>query len=148
MKAMGNIINNADMTILQNHGLYIAQNVGKEEVKILFQVKTNMKHDESRIQYDICQWLQTNGFFFFSVPNEATGRTAVQQMRLIAMGLRPGAADLVVVLPGSVVFMEVKDETGTQSKQQINFQEKVQSLGHKYFIVRSVEDVKNLLDSI
>lgn len=105
-----------------------------------------MKHEESKIQYDICQWLQSKDIYFFSVPNEATGRTALQQSRLVAMGLRPGASDLVLVLPGRVIFLEAKDHDGTQSKPQKMFEEKVKSLGHEYFLVRSVKDLQIILD--
>lgn len=106
-----------------------------------------MKHEEGRIQYEICQWLQAKGIYFFSIPNEATGRTALQQSRLVAMGLRAGVSDLVVVLPGRVVFLEVKAPDGKQSPKQKMFEDKVTGFGHDYFIVRSVEDVSKILDT-
>ena len=103
---------------------------------------------ESKIQADICQALQAAGHYFFSVPNESGGRSTVGQMHLVAMGLRAGAADLVVVLPaGEVVFLEVKNATGKQSPRQEHFQKRVESLGHKYFVVRSPEDALGVLGS-
>jgi hypothetical protein len=103
-----------------------------------------LNHEESKIQYKICQWLQEKGYYFFAVPNEANGRSAVQQMQQVSMGLRAGAADLVIVLPGSVLFVEVKAEKGTQSDKQKKFQERVESLGHRYVVVRSVDEVEAL----
>lgn len=95
---------------------------------------------EAKIQWEICQWLQANGIYFFSVANEAAGRSAVKQMQLIGMGLRPGVSDLVVVMPGRVVFLEVKAADGEQSKAQKQFEAKVTALGFEYRVVRSVED--------
>ncbi len=101
-----------------------------------------MKHEESKIQREICVWLQEHGYYFFSCPNEANGRSAVQQMQQISIGMRAGVADLIVVLPdGKVLFLEVKTPTGKQSDNQIKFQNRVESLGHRYVIVRSVDDV-------
>ena len=61
-------------------------------------------------------------------------------MRLKTMGLRSGASDLVVVLPGRVMFVEVKTPTGKQSPAQVKFQQTVEALGHEYIVVRSVEE--------
>jgi hypothetical protein len=103
-----------------------------------------LKHEESKIQREICVWLQEHGYYFFAVPNEANGRSAVQQMQQISIGMRAGVADLIVVLPdGKVLFLEVKTPTGKQSENQVKFQNRVESLGHRYVIVRSVDDVSH-----
>lgn len=69
-------------------------------------------------------------------------------MRLISMGLRPGVSDLVCLLPGSkAVFLEVKTDKGRQSDNQKRFQERVESLGFKYFVVRSIKDVDIAISS-
>jgi hypothetical protein len=98
-----------------------------------------MNHKEAKLQIELCKWLQDHGYYFFSVANEAHGRSAVQQMQLVSMGLRAGAADLVVVLLGRVVFVEIKAEDGKQSDAQKRFQARVESLGHQYVIVKSPE---------
>lgn len=77
---------------------------------------------------------------FFSVPNEAAGNP-VRQGQMIAMGLRPGVADMVLLFPGGkVAFMEIKNETGRQRESQKGFQEMCASFGFPYRIVRSVKD--------
>jgi hypothetical protein len=63
-----------------------------------------------------------------------------QAMRLKSMGLRAGASDLLVVLKNKVIFLEVKTPTGRQSEAQKIFQKIVESLGHEYYIVRSVDE--------
>lgn len=105
-----------------------------------------MKHEEDRIQYEIVKYLQSVGVYFFSVSNDAGGRTVQAMARAKSIGLRAGVSDMVLVLPGKVVFLEVKTATGTTSHLQDVFRDRVTELGHQYVVVRSVEDVKNLLD--
>lgn len=100
-----------------------------------------MKRHEDRIQYEIVQWLQSQGIYFFSVANEAAGRSVQAVTRLKSMGLRAGVSDLVVVLPGRVIFLEVKDADGVQSHLQKVFQDRVEALGHQYKLVRNVQEV-------
>jgi len=86
-------------------------------------------------------WLQSEGIYFFSIPLEATkGKGNFQ-----ATGMRPGVSDLVVILPGRVIFVEVKNEIGRQRPGQKIFQERVTALGHQYVVVRSVQDVVDIL---
>ena len=101
---------------------------------------------ESKIQTQIVQYLQLKKIFFFSVPNEAAGRSKIAQMQLVAMGLRAGAADLVLFYPaGKVSFMEVKTEKGKQSKRQENFQRRCEDHGLFYGVVRNLDDVDEFL---
>lgn len=100
---------------------------------------------EDRIQYDIVRWLQDRKIFFFSVPNDAGGRSVQAMARAKSMGLRAGVSDLVVVLPWRVIFMEVKTDDGKPSHLQDVFRDRITELGHRYEIVRSVEDVKRVL---
>ena len=107
---------------------------------------------EARIQADIVKFLvpyRRQGLLdFFSVPNEAAANP-VRQGQLIAMGLRPGVSDLVIMLSeGRVLFLEVKNETGRQSDAQKSFEQTCHRLGFEYHVVRSVEDVHCLIDSL
>lgn len=112
------------------------------------------KQSEADIQMLIVRWLTQNGFYFFSVPNELLGRLRgaagySRMARYKAMGLRAGVADLVVLLPnGRTAFLEVKTPTGKQSEHQKDFQNMVEFLGFKYFLVRSVDDVEKALVGI
>ena len=99
---------------------------------------------EERVQHELVMWMQSRGIYFFSVPNEATKGKG----NFAATGMRPGVSDLVVVLPdGRVVFVEVKNEVGQQRPAQKLFEQKVTDLGHQYVVVRSVEELKKVLDS-
>lgn len=77
----------------------------------------------------------------FSVPNEAT----YKNNQFKAMGVRNGVSDLVVVLHGKVLFIEMKDPAGSQSPEQLDFQNLVTNLNHEYHIIRSLEQFKELI---
>jgi len=108
---------------------------------------------ESIIQEQIANALSAlssrYGFVYFSVPNEgtlSTGRTndPKQFARLSIlkkMGMRPGASDLVIGHQGRMYCLEVKNETGEQSTDQLLFEAWCLRAGVPYVIVRSVDDV-------
>lgn len=101
---------------------------------------------EAKIQQEIVQFFRTNYYqkgIIFSVPNERSGYA--QMKVLLNTGLLSGVSDLIVVLEGKVIFVEVKNYKGTQSAKQKKFQSNVESLGHKYYLVRTLDDFKNIL---
>ena len=106
-----------------------------------------MKNIEAKIQADIVKHLQAEKHLFCSIPNEAAGKdAAVRMARLKTMGLKSGAPDLVVFLPGGrLLCLEVKSPTGTQSDAQKDFAAKLAERAFPYFVVRSVDDVKKIL---
>ena len=78
----------------------------------------------------------------FAVNNNSENK--VKGNIMFQMGVRKGVSDLIFV--GSiVVFLECKTPTGTQSKDQKNFQKTVESLGHPYFIFRSLEEFQEIV---
>lgn len=100
---------------------------------------------ELQIQAAICRYLQSQGIFFHSVPNEAAGRNRISHMQLISAGLRAGVADLVVWLPRGISYIEVKTEKGRQSDRQKAFEQICKAHGVFYAVVRSVEDIAQLI---
>ena len=107
---------------------------------------------EAKIQADIVKFLlpyrKAGKLDFFSVPNEAAANP-IRQGQLIAMGLRPGVSDLVLMLPGGrVIFVEVKNESGIQSPAQIAFEQKCHELGFEYVLVRSVDEVRRIIETV
>ena len=100
---------------------------------------------EGRIQQDCVKWFRNNfglkihapQLVIFSVPNESSD--LVETMKKKAIGLLSGAADTIIVFQDSVVFCEFKDGKGRQSPKQKDFQEKVEKLGHEYWLIRDQE---------
>ena len=108
--------------------------------------------NESSIQQECFIWFNNTfclkhhdpRFIMFSIPNE--GKNAIEQIRKKQMGMLPGASDTIIVLDGQVIFCEFKDEKGRQSDKQKDFEQRVESLNHKYWIVRSLEEFKTNIE--
>lgn len=107
---------------------------------------------ESRIQQDAIIWFRNNyclkhhdpSYIIFSVPNE--GRDVVEQIKKKATGMLKGASDTIIVLKGKTIYCEFKDAKGKQKPEQIKFEEKVVALGHEYWLVRSLEEFKVMIE--
>lgn len=83
----------------------------------------------------------------------------IMQTQLVSAGLVPGVADLVVWWPDPpsplplhrpytvrVGYVEIKTEAGNQSKNQQTFQKKCIECGIEYAVIRSLEDMKRLVE--
>lgn len=100
-----------------------------------------MKNEETKLQDAIRAELSKAGI----VRRNNVGTFLTINGNPINIGL-PGEADLTLFQRGGkTVFIEVKTPTGRQSKQQRAFQKRVEELGFKYKIVRSLDDAKNLI---
>lgn len=110
---------------------------------------------ESEIQSESYKWFNNTyclkfhkpRYLMFSVPNELGGRGKIRTMQAKALGLTSGVSDTIVLLDKSILFVEFKTKTGRQSKKQNQFQKRVEALGFEYFIIRSVEEFKDLIKS-
>lgn len=95
---------------------------------------------EYHLQHEILLWANTNrpDIVVFTVANEAARKDR-------NITVLKGVSDLVVVLPQKVIFVELKQPKGVQSKFQKVFQNRVEKLNKEYYIVRSLEEFKSLL---
>jgi hypothetical protein len=50
-----------------------------------------------------------------------------------------------MLIDTDVYFIEIKTSTGRQSDKQKDFENRVNLLGHKYFLVRSLDEFKNII---
>lgn len=103
-----------------------------------------MTHPEHEIQKAIVSLLKIEHVFHFAVPN-GEKRDVRVGARLKEEGVLPGVADLELVLPGRVIFVEIKTSTGRLSPAQKAFREAVQGLGHSYVVWRSLDDCIDFL---
>ena len=110
-----------------------------------------MKKTEAKIQQEIVTWF-TNTYglkshnpkcLIFSVPNE--GKNAKEQMYKKMIGMKSGVSDLIVVMKSRLMFVEVKDDDGEQSDNQIQFENDTKSLGFEYYLIRSLDEFKAIL---
>ena len=78
--------------------------------------------------------------FAFHVPNGGA-RHVLEAVNLMRDGVRPGVADLPVMLAGGrICWLEVKSESGTLRRSQREFRDVCNALGHGYYVVRSVAE--------
>jgi hypothetical protein len=82
----------------------------------------------------------------FSVPNDSKDKK--EAIRKKATGLLAGVSDLILLVNGCCIFIEIKTEEGKQSENQKIFQMQVETQGFKYIIIRSLEDFKKILEQI
>ena len=106
---------------------------------------------EAKVQQELVVWFRNNyqrkGIdkgIIFSISNERDGGFMAMK-DLLLTGLLSGVSDLIVVMKGKVIFVEVKNDIGRQSEKQIKFQKQVDNLGFEYHLVRSLEDFKNII---
>lgn len=96
---------------------------------------------EAYIQNEIRCELSKHGI----VIRQNTGNFKTTDGRYIKCGVK-GLSDLLFIgKNGKVAFLEVKTATGRASKEQLNFIDKVQRLGHKAGIVRSVDEALKMI---
>lgn len=58
-----------------------------------------------------------------------------------------GMADILLCIHGKYIEVELKTETGKQSQVQKDHQEKIENAGGLYYIVRSFEQFKSIIES-
>lgn len=103
---------------------------------------------ENKLQSDCFLWFWNNypehRQMLFHVNNKA--RNAIEGNKFKAMGLVKGVSDMILVLPGRVIFIELKAGNGRQSTEQTSFQKKVEGRGHQYKIIRSLQEFQELIN--
>lgn len=126
------------------------QRIKEETTKALIEInKFNKKHkkEEHYLQCQIVNYLRASGYLVFAIANGGS-RNAIEGANLKKEGVLAGVADLQVLLNnGKSLFLEVKTEKGKQQQTQKSFEDKCKELGHNYHVVRSVEDVINVLQT-
>ena len=73
----------------------------------------------------------------FHVPNGGF-RNAREGAKFKKIGVVPGVADLIFLYNKTAYLIELKDETGRQSRKQEEWQKKVTEERYFYFIIRSL----------
>lgn len=103
------------------------------------------KKTEHEIQKSIVRWFKKEfpEYIIFSTNNEACYNNSY----FLESGVLQGVSDLICILPNKVLFVELKTNKGVQSKNQKQFQTKLNSIGYEYYITRNLEEFKELIKS-
>ena len=105
-------------------------------------LKRKPRHRESEIQRSAVAWFRYSfpRYLIFAVPNGGS-RNAIEAANMKREGVMAGVSDLIIVADRRVLFVEMKDgKNGRQSEHQKEFQHRVEVLGHRYVVCRSLDD--------
>jgi hypothetical protein len=112
--------------------------------------KVTRKVSERETHFHCQQWLEKSGIWsrhlIFHVPNERRGDIGAI-MHFKRMGVRPGVADYLMFTNRNAAI-EIKDDKGKQRKGQEKFQRDWESLGHLYFVVRTLEEFQGIVTAL
>jgi hypothetical protein len=98
-----------------------------------------MNKEEEKLQSECYKWFH-NSFplerrMLFHVDNNSYNATIGAHKK--ALGVVKGVSDLVFIIDGSVIFIEMKTPSGEQETEQRDFEMKVKSRGHTYVVIRT-----------
>lgn len=110
------------------------------------------EHSENCLHMHCQKWLVDSGVFnrllIFHVPNERQGGIGVI-MKFKRLGVLSGVADYLAFKSTDRKFaIELKDENGTQDKEQEKFQKRWEAAGGQYAIVRTLEEFQGTVAGI
>lgn len=109
-----------------------------------------MEKSEDRIQEDLVQYLwnnypETRGLFCYNLNNS---KNKIDGYRNKLKGLIDGRSDMVLYWKSKAYFFELKTKIGRQSEAQKNWQKIVESHGFEYYIIRSLDEFKMIIERI
>ena len=108
-----------------------------------------MNPSESRIQSQCVRWYTNTYCLTSHTPRNIIWHTPNEnQHRHVNLGVLAGVPDLCVLHNGELIFIEMKDHKGTLRKGQIDFKERVEAHGVKWFLCRSEESFKEIIKSV
>lgn len=94
---------------------------------------------------DRLRWDGVPGLIWYHPANEGK-RSPRTGARLKRLGMRPGVADMAIVLPGGrACFLELKSAEGDVSDEQIQFRADCERNGAPYGIARTPEQADAIL---
>ena len=105
---------------------------------------------EAGIQKAIVTYIRSvvKNCLVMAIPN-GSQRTANGRPANAVAGMLPGAPDLVVALPeGKVLWLEVKAPKGRIQDSQVLVHEKLGEIGHAIHVVRSIDEVKEIMNQL
>lgn len=102
---------------------------------------TKIRIPEKDIQRSILNYLEKRGVFAWRNNTGALvmPETRSHQRRFIKYGM-PGSPDIIAVIEGYFVGLEVKDHTGKQNENQLAFQARLFRAGGIYFVVHTMDE--------
>lgn len=82
----------------------------------------------------------------YRIPDSIVNKSVSQVLdKMKATGMTAGVSDSIVILPNKTLYVEFKVKGNYQSDKQKEFEEIIKNLGHKYYVIRSLEEFKEII---
>lgn len=107
-------------------------------------MKAPSEHD---IQGQILSWLKLKRLFHYRQNSGAHAATYNGKKRFFRYGT-PGTPDIVCIIKGQYIGIEVKGKYGQQSQNQVCFQQELERAGGHYILARSLDDAIARINSL
>ena len=104
-----------------------------------------IKISESQIQKAVIAFLSYRKDLYFFRAGSGTLQT--ERGSFFRTG-KPGCPDIVICFEGRFIGFEIKTQTGKQTLPQKETEKLINVLGGKYFVIRSVDEAINALESL
>lgn len=88
---------------------------------------------EKEIQKQCIEYLKKRNIFFYRQNQGRMGRIKFTSIN--------GVPDIVAVIKGKYVGIELKDEKGKQSEDQKTFQKNLEQAGGEYWLIRDLDEL-------
>jgi hypothetical protein len=101
---------------------------------------------EKELHMHAWQWVRNTypSLLIFHIPSGEI-RDIATAVKLKRMGAVAGVADFLLFVFNCSVAIELKDRGGQQSVAQKIFQRRWEAIGNQYFIARSLDEFKNII---
>ena len=84
-------------------------------------------------------------YIIASIPNEGCWKS---KQYFTNLGMLTGISDTIIITDKEVVFCEFKAGKNRQSLEQKTFQQQVEQLGYKYWLVYNLDEFIKLTDTL
>lgn len=121
------------------------------KARLMDAISCKQYQSEDLLQADCFQWFQhylRKEGFLCAIPNGGE-RNKLEAMKFMATGVRRGASDLFLVLPGKEIFwLEAKNRKFYIDPDQVIFKETVEAFGFQYFMFNTFNQFRCLIQFI
>lgn len=108
----------------------------------------NLYASETQIQKSIMQYLQLMNYTYFRINTKGEFMRKENGDYVLKKNINRGFSDILCIYQGKPIFLEVKSKTGKLTPHQKEFGKRVVGSGGYFFVVRSVDDVKEIFKSL
>lgn len=104
---------------------------------------------EKDVEWECLTYLASQGWWPWKNPTVGVWDARAQSYRRSSNPfLITGASDIIAIRDGLVIFVEVKSDRGRQSKAQKIFEDNIKKRGGFYYLVHSLQELKEKLGEL